>query len=70
MSASRSLNEPCATYAGLPLDADSDLKGAHRAMLRAAARANEIARQTGTDLIRVKDGHVVRVKPEANDTER
>lgn len=70
MSTGKSINEPRAPYGGLPPDADPDLKGAYRAMLRAAARAREIARQTGTDLIRVKDGRVVRVKPDANDTEQ
>jgi hypothetical protein len=32
-------------------------------MRRAAQRAREIARQTGTDLILVRDGKVVHVKP-------
>ena len=42
----------------------TDLDGVHAAMLRATARAHEIAAQTGTDIIQMVDGKVVRVKPD------
>ena len=35
---------------------DADMQGAPRALLRAAQRAREIARQTGTPLVIVRDG--------------
>ena len=38
---------------------DADMQAAPRALLRAARRAREIARQTNTPLIFVRDGVVV-----------
>jgi len=40
------------------------LKGADAAMLRARDRAREIARKNGTDVVYMKDGKIVREKPE------
>jgi predicted ABC-type ATPase len=65
MPSGKSVNEPTAPYGGFPPDADPDLRGSYHAMIRAAERARELARQAGTDLIQVKDGRVVRVKPDA-----
>lgn len=65
MTPDTSLNEPRAPYGAVPPDAGPDIKGSYQAMLRAAQRARELARQTGTDLIRASNGRVVRVKPEA-----
>jgi hypothetical protein len=45
-----------------PLDIDFD--GVHAAMLRATVRAHEIAASTGTDIIQMVEGKVVRVKPD------
>jgi hypothetical protein len=47
----------------LSSQAGPHVRGALEAMRRAAFRAREIARQTGTDLILVRDGRGVRVKP-------
>ena len=38
---------------------DADISKAGRALERAAARARELAQQTGTPLYVLKDGHVV-----------
>ena len=38
---------------------DSDMQAAPKALLRAAQRAREIARQHGTGIIVVRDGEVV-----------
>ena len=38
---------------------DADMQAAPRALLRAAKRAREIARQTNTPLIIVRDGKIV-----------
>jgi len=38
---------------------DADMQAAPRALLRAAKRAREIARQTGTALVIVRDGVLV-----------
>jgi len=39
------------------------LKGADAAMRRAAERAREIARQTGTEVVYTRDGKIVKEKP-------
>jgi predicted ABC-type ATPase len=58
------VTEPQVRYgAEPPLHANARQLGALAAMRRAAQRAREIARQTGTDLILVRDGKVVHVKP-------
>lgn len=45
--------------------ADTDLTGSLMAIRRAALRARQVAQQTGTDLIVVRSGQVVRVPPKA-----
>ena len=47
------------TYDRLP-----DLEGSRKAIIRAARRAAEIARQHGQPLILWRDGHIVRVMPD------
>jgi hypothetical protein len=42
---------------------DPDLRGSHAALLRAAARARELARQTGTRLVIGRGGRVRYVEP-------
>lgn len=43
---------------------DSDLRNSHAAMLRAAHRAREVARQTGTRLVVIVEGKVRCVHPD------
>lgn len=38
---------------------DADMQAAPRALLRAAQRAREVARRTGTPLVIVRDGELV-----------
>ena len=56
------VNEPLATYDGtLPSNTPSDIRGSLQAIRRAAQRARLVAQQTGTDLIVMRAGQVVRV---------
>lgn len=57
------VNEPVPRYGQIPPDADADLKGSLKAIRRAALRARLVAQQTGTDLIVMHEGQVVRVSP-------
>lgn len=57
------VHEVLPPYPGLPTDASPALKGSYQALLRAAARARQLARQTGTDLVLVRNGRVVKVPP-------
>lgn len=41
---------------------DADMQAAPKALLRAARRAREIARQTGTAIVVVRDGKLVEEK--------
>lgn len=43
---------------------NADMQAAPRALLRAAQRAREIARQTNTAIVIVRDGVLVEEKPE------
>ena len=52
--------------------ADADMQPAPKALLRAAQRAREIARQTNTPLVLIRDGvlveeYVTDMRPLAND---
>lgn len=64
--------EPAAAQGPLPASANADIQGLWAAIRRAALRARQVAQQTGTDLIVVRAGQVVRVaislKAEAEDT--
>lgn len=63
MTNANQVNEQVPTYADVPYDAEANLKGSLQAMRRAALRARQVAQQTGTDLIVVRAGQVVRVRP-------
>ena len=47
-----------------PHFADADMAGVGPALRRAAARAREIARQTGTPLVIVRDGVLMEIDPD------
>lgn len=63
MTTSRQANQPVPHDGQLPPGADADLRGSLLAIRRAALRARQVAQQTGTDLIVVRSGQVVRVPP-------
>lgn len=64
MTKPRDLNEPQPAYGELPANTDANLRGSLAAMRRAAQRARQVAQQTGTDLIIVRGGRVMRVGPQ------
>lgn len=64
MTLPKDVNEPQPAYGEVPAGADADLKGSLAAIRRAAQRARQVAQQTGTDLIVVRGGRVVRVGPQ------
>lgn len=68
MTTPAQVNEPVANYGQMPPGADNDLKGSLTAIRRAALRARLLAQQTGTDLIVVRAGKVVRVSPQQKNT--
>lgn len=47
--------------------ADADMQAVPIALMRAAQRARELARQTGTKLVVVQDGKLVELDPDAMD---
>ena len=63
MTTPKQVSEPVPTYGKVPTDANADFRGSLAAMKRAAARARQLAEQTGTDLIVMRAGKVVRVPP-------
>ena len=68
MTTSQQVNKPVSNDSQLPPGADADLKGSLLAIRWAALRARQLAEQTGTDLIVVRSGQVVRVSPQAKTT--
>lgn len=60
--------EPLPAYGDIPAGANADLRGSLHAIRRAALRARQVAQQTGTDLIVVRSGKVMRVSPELKGT--
>lgn len=64
MTISQQANQPVTHDGQLPPGADADLRGSLLAIRRAALRARQVAQQTGTDLIVVRSGQVVRVPPQ------
>ena len=50
------MSDPARNISHLP---DADMQAAPKAMLRAAQRAREIARQTNTPLVLIRDGVLV-----------
>jgi predicted ABC-type ATPase len=65
MTTSHQVKEPMPAYEPGAKDTHADFKGAHAAIRRAAQRARLVAQQTGTDLIVVRAGQVVRVRSES-----
>ena len=55
------VNEPTSAYGQSYPEVNADFKGALTAIRRAAQRARQVAQQTGTDLIVVRAGQVVRL---------
>ena len=68
MTTSRQADQPVISDGQLSPGADADLRGSLLAIRRAALRARQLAEQTGTDLIVVRSGQVVRVSPQAKTT--
>ena len=68
MTAPKHVNEPTPAYGEIPTPPDADIEGSFKALRRAAVRARQIAEQTGTDLIVVRAGQVVRVPPQPKNT--
>ncbi len=67
MTGPQQANEPVSAYGQASDGANTDLIGAQAAIRRAAQRARQLAQQTGTDLIVVRAGQVVRLSPEKSD---
>ena len=63
MTTPKHVNESTPTYGEKPSPPDADIEGSLKALRRAAVRARQIAEQTGTDLIVVRSGQLVRVPP-------
>ena len=63
MTTPKHVSEPVPTYSQVPADANADFRGSMAAIKRAAVRARQLAEQTGTDLIVMRAGEVVRVPP-------
>lgn len=68
MTISQQANQPVTHDAQFPPGADADLRGSLLAIRRAALKARQVAQQTGTDLIVVRSGQVVRVPPQQKTT--
>lgn len=68
MKTPKHVNEPLPAHGEMPPGVDADLKGSLHAIRRAALRARQVAQQTGTDLIVVRSGQVVRVPPQPKAT--
>lgn len=47
-----------------PEDRSRDMEGSRKAMIRAARRAAELAKQHGQPLLLWRDGQIVRVRPD------
>ena len=65
MTTPKPVGQPERSKGRVPAGADSDIKGSLTAIRRAAHRARQVAQQTGTDLIVVRSGQVVRIRPES-----
>ncbi len=49
---------------------DDDMQGVKAALLRAAKRARELARQTGTLIVVMRDGELVQEVPQPDDEDQ
>ena len=65
MTKTKQVNEPVAAYRRLTASTNADIQGSLAAIRRAAQRARLVAQQTGTDLIVMRAGQVVRVAPQS-----
>lgn len=65
MTKLKHVNETVAVDGSLPDSSNADLKGSWAAIRRAAQRAQQVAQQTGTDLIVMRAGQVVCVAPQS-----
>lgn len=63
MTTPKHASEPVHSHSQIPADANADFRGSLAAIKRAAVRARQLAEQTGTDLIVVRAGKMVRVPP-------
>ena len=63
MTNTEQANKPLSVFTAPPAGVNASLMGSFMAMRRAAQRARQVAQQTGTDLIVVREGKVVRVSP-------
>ena len=63
MTKLKSGSKPVLVKSEVPAELPASIHGALSALRRAALRAREVAQQTGTDLIVVRSGQVVRVSP-------
>ncbi len=68
MTTPKHVNESTPAYGEKPSPRDADVEGSLKALRRAAIRARQIADQTGTDLIVMRSGQVVRVSPKQKTT--
>jgi hypothetical protein len=64
MTTQKPVNEPAPNYGETLPGASDEVRGSMKAIQRAAIRARQVAQQTGTDLIVVRAGLVVRVPPQ------
>ena len=60
MTTPKHVSEPVPSYGQLPAEANADVRGSMAAIKRAVQRARQVAEQTGTDLIVMRAGQVVR----------
>ena len=65
MTTPEHINEPMPADSDIPPGANAELRGSLHAIRRAALRARQLAQQTGTDLIVVRSGQLVRVPPQS-----
>ncbi|WP_299795820.1 hypothetical protein [Ramlibacter sp.] len=63
MSKKGDVEESQPVYGAPPQPSGADLKGSLAALRRAANRARQVAQQTGTDLIVMRDGQLIRISP-------
>ena len=67
MTTPHQVNEPASAYGKESAATHADVDGAHAAIRRAAQRARQIAQQTGTDLIVMRAGQIVRLSQPKGD---
>ena len=63
MTTPQQVNQPVTSHGQMLPGANAAIKGSFTALRRAALRARQVAQQTGTDLIVIRAGQVVRVSP-------